>query len=314
MKRKSILLLLLTLMSASLCACTDKGDEEKALYRDNLQKYYDEIYMTSVSINSVDFNSPNAANDFLFYFDTLNASFVNLAAIETPAKYEPFCELTSQASSYISQADTIYHEIYSGENFENFDLEICLNNAEEITAPCDYLFICLYLKEKNVDFTSYSPKLFGEFYPECDYIGNIKDITKQLSVFESISSKYGEHKISIHNSNKFSLYKIINEITNGYYHIKTSNTNWLRVPLVASIHNKELFNKMLKIAINNQKIQIPIYEHPEIFIKNKEYCMLFTQSYNIILNELESEINDFLSEYETEYYYLIGKNIEAHLQ
>lgn len=120
--KKNLLTLLVLVSVTLLCGCgNDKDNKAKELYRDELTKYYNEIYMTSVSINNIDTSVSGCEVVLLGYLETMDNSFQGLSNVETPEKYEPLKEISMLAYTSFNNANTIYHEIYSGVNFENFD-------------------------------------------------------------------------------------------------------------------------------------------------------------------------------------------------
>lgn len=125
MKNKiTYLLLLLCFTSLFLVACgTSKATEEKIAYKEALKVYYDQINVTSASINAVDVSSPGGANQILGYLDTMSLSFAGLANVQAPERYEPLSQLTKDANADFIQANTLYHELYSDETFANYDEE-----------------------------------------------------------------------------------------------------------------------------------------------------------------------------------------------
>ena len=200
-------------------------------------------------------------------------------------------------------------------NKDKFDFEIALNKADQTTTLSDLLYIMLYLKELNISITSFAPKFEGIFHPGCEYQGNREKLFTQFEQFSEILDKYGDVRLSMHSSDKFSIYKEFKEKTYNNYHIKTSGTSWLRVIVLTAIHDKNLFEQMFALATNNHTIKTPNYnkEHPELFINDPALSMLFHANYKIILTELLDEITRFLTDHEEDYFYLISKHIEKHL-
>ena len=196
-----------------------------------------------------------------------------------------------------------------------FDFEIGLNKAEDTTTLSDLLYIMLYLKENNIKITSLAPKFEGHWMPGCEFQGNREKLFAQIKQFSEITDKHGDVRLSLHSSDKFSVYGEFKELTDNNYHIKTSGTSWLRLLILVAIHNKDMFDKMFNLAANNQKGKVPHYnkEHPELFINDPALCMLFHTNYDVILNELKDEIKLFFKAHEEEYYHLISNHLGKHL-
>ena len=218
-----------------------------------------------------------------------------------------------QTEKGLETALNYYKEIQKSKS--DFDFEIGLNKALETTTLSDMLFIMLYLKENNIKITSLAPKFEGFWIPGCEYQGNYEKLFNQIKQFSEITDKHGDVRLSLHSSDKFSVYPEFKNKTDNNYHIKTSGTSWLRLLILVAIHQKDLFDKMYNLSADKQKGKVPYYnkEHPELFINDPALCMLFHTSYDIILNELKDDIKIFFKSHEEEYYHLISNHLGKHL-
>ncbi len=116
--------LLLALTFIVMTACTkQQPDDDKAIYKAELTEYYNQINTTSVSINNIDVSQPGGPALLLNYLDSMQQSFNSLANMNIPSRYEPLKPVTQEANEAFVQANLIYHEIYAGENLENFDAD-----------------------------------------------------------------------------------------------------------------------------------------------------------------------------------------------
>ncbi|MBQ7258276.1 MAG: hypothetical protein IJS60_11360 [Abditibacteriota bacterium] len=218
-----------------------------------------------------------------------------------------------QTEKGVETALNYYKEIKK--NRDDFDFEIGFNKATETTTLSDLLFIMLYLKENNIKITSIAPKFEGHWIPGCEYQGNREKLFEQMKQFSEITDKHGDVRLSLHSSDKFSVYPSFKRLTDNNYHIKTSGTSWLRLLILVAIHQKDLFDKMYNLSVNKQRGKVPYYnkEHPELFINDPALCMLFHTSYDVILNELKDDIKNFFNAHEEEYYHLIMSHLAKHL-
>lgn len=134
MKNK-ITLYLITFCLITLClaACGKGNNQEKLAYKEALTEYYNQISITSVSINNIDVNAPGGTTQLLSLLDTMSVSFTQLAALQPPARYEPLKQLTIDANASFTQANAIYHEIYGDESLANFDLDRATEAAMHYT-------------------------------------------------------------------------------------------------------------------------------------------------------------------------------------
>jgi len=137
--------------------------------------------------------------------------------------------------------------ILPNENTINFELSI--DETQTPTTVEDHFFIAHELRYNNISLDSLAPRFLGEFQKGIDYIGDIDAFQKELKIHAKIAKYFG-YKISIHSgSDKFSIFSIIGEQTNGLFHVKTAGTNWLiAMQLVARV-NPKLYRKIHTFAI-----------------------------------------------------------------
>lgn len=212
----------------------------------------------------------------------------------------------------LEKAISLYKRICKHKS--DFDFEVAFDKQNRITTPYDYIYTVLYLKKAGVKLTSISPKFFGNFNPGWDFEGDKNLFFKQLKKLKDINDILDTNKISLHSSDKFSIYGEFREILDSNYHIKIGGSSWHPIPFLCAIKNKELFSKMYNIALERNAEPVNMYnkEHPELYIKDKSICMLFHKNYNFILKELKEDIYDFLNTYEKDYYKLLEKHIDKH--
>ncbi|MCS7202773.1 MAG: tagaturonate epimerase family protein [Dictyoglomus sp.] len=215
------------------------------------------------------------------------------------------------------------------EKIKDFDLEVSIDEGERDTTLEDHLFVAEYLHEKGIDFWSLAPKFPGEFQKALDYQGDIKIFSYELKKHYILSQKIEGYRLSLHSgSDKFSIYKILSEITQKNFHIKTSGTSWLQGVKVIAKFDPQLFSELYLIALNNleeskkaYKVSIKKEDFPKevqgdplVFFEKPEVKQLFHISYGVILDEKKKEIYDILDRHEKEHYEFVRENIENHLK
>ena len=84
-----------------------------------------------------------------------------------------------------------------------------------------------------------------------DYIGDIAQFERELASHAAIAVHF-EYKLSIHSgSDKFSVFPLIGQYTNGLFHIKTAGTNWLEAVRVVAKVNPSLYRRMHQYALEH---------------------------------------------------------------
>lgn len=134
-------------------------------------------------------------------------------------------------------------------HIKEINLEISIDETSIITSPLAHYFVANELKIRGIRFATIAPRFSGEFQKGIDYIGDPETLRKEIRI-HNIIAKYFGYKLSFHSgSDKFSVFSIINEETQGHFHIKTSGTNWLEAMRVIAIYKPLLFRKMYEISL-----------------------------------------------------------------
>ena len=218
------------------------------------------------------------------------------------------------------------------------DFEMSIDETLTPTSPASHYFVASELILGGVDITSLAPRFCGEFQKGIDYIGDIKKFAAEFYMHVKIAEKLG-YKISVHSgSDKFSIFPIVGEKTNGRYHLKTAGTNWLEAVRVISVIDPALYRRMHKFALENLEAAKKYYhvsanpaKIPDIDImKDSELPGLLSMNdsrqvlhiaYGLILTaknsdgtyRFKTEIYDLLNKYEDKYYEALEKHIGRHL-
>ncbi|TET07086.1 MAG: hypothetical protein E3J83_05525, partial [Candidatus Atribacteria bacterium] len=85
-----------------------------------------------------------------------------------------------------------------------------------------------------------------------EYIGNVEEFAKEFSLHTALSKSIGRYKLSLHTgSDKFSVYPIFAQETDGLCHIKTAGTSWLEEAKVIAIKDPVLYREIHRFALEN---------------------------------------------------------------
>lgn len=143
------------------------------------------------------------------------------------------------------------YEKYISKQKSDIDFEISIDETETITSPQQHFFVANELKLQNIKVTSLAPRFCGEFQKGIDYIGDIPQFEKELEM-HALIARYFNYKLSIHSgSDKFKVFPIINQYTNGLFHLKTAGTNWLEAVRVIAKVNPNLYRRMHRYALEH---------------------------------------------------------------
>lgn len=142
-----------------------------------------------------------------------------------------------------------YRLIKSRLKEQPFDFEMSVDETETpTTIPAHYL-VANELRLANVTLTSLAPRFAGEFQKAIDYIGDIAEFRRQLIDHVALSQHFGSYKISVHSgSDKYSIFPIVGEVTDGFFHEKTAGTSYLEALRIMSRRAPILFREIARFA------------------------------------------------------------------
>ena len=223
---------------------------------------------------------------------------------------------------------------------EKFDLEISVDETPTITSPLAHLFIVLELQRRGVDFQNLALHFLGDWQKGIEYIGDVKQFAREFSLHAAIAKNIGGYKLSLHTgSDKFSVYPIFSQETDGLCHIKTAGTSWLEEAKVVAMKDPALYREIHRFALENfekdrasYNLTTDLSRIPDIdTIADDELVNLFKQNdsrqlihitYGSILRAKNDEgkyifkdrIYKILFEYEEDHYRELSNHIKKHLE
>lgn len=136
-----------------------------------------------------------------------------------------------------------------------FELEISVDETETPTTHAEHVFVAGELKRLGVRWISLAPRFVGRFEKGVDYIspagkmGGVKELTLDVKGHAAIARALGPYKLSLHSgSDKFSIYPLVQEATNGLVHLKTAGTSYLEALRVIARLEPALFSEIWRLA------------------------------------------------------------------
>jgi hypothetical protein len=132
---------------------------------------------------------------------------------------------------------------------DGFELEVSVDETETPTSPEEHFYIASELRRLGVEWVSLAPRYVGRFEKGVDYIGDLDEFKSELAQHAAIARAFGPYKLSIHSgSDKFSIYPIIAELTQGLVHVKTAGTSYLEALRTIAQADPGLFREILTFA------------------------------------------------------------------
>jgi hypothetical protein len=140
--------------------------------------------------------------------------------------------------SAVQHAAEIYAKVESAKGPGQFVTEISMDETDAPQTPPELLVILAAIADFGIPIQTIAPKFTGRFNKGVDYVGDVRQFSKEFSddiaVIRHAVESYGlpeNLKLSVHSgSDKFSIYapihRILNE-TGAGLHVKTAGTTWL---------------------------------------------------------------------------------------
>jgi hypothetical protein len=219
------------------------------------------------------------------------------------------------------------------------DFEISMEEAPFPISPQNHFFFTLELSHRGVHIQTLAPRFVGEFQKGVDDRKDREAFQRQCYHHTLIAQDYGNYKISIHSErNGLPVLSERGGLLNGSFHLRIAGTSWLEAmrlvalrnpPLYREIHGYALFlfkeasnryplNTDLNQILNLQELQRP--EPPRLFDQEDSGKPLPIPS-GLVLNAMDESgkylfkdpLYHTLTQYEEEYWSLLEKHIENHL-
>lgn len=125
MKKTKIILPILAL-TMLLTACGK--DPELTRFRKDIDDFCTSISEIDTSINNIDAQSDTATSELLEYLDELDSQFQVLAESDFPEEFDYLESLADEASEYMTEAVSSYHEAYSNGSYNEYTAEYAKEN------------------------------------------------------------------------------------------------------------------------------------------------------------------------------------------
>jgi len=219
------------------------------------------------------------------------------------------------------------------------DLEISMEEVPFPISPENHFFFALELSHRGVHIQSLAPQFVGESQKGMDDRKEREAFRRQFYQHALIAQDYGNYKISIHSeSNKLSVLSEIGRLSNRSLHLKTAGTSWLEAMRLVALRNPSLYREIHRYALSlfvegskRYPVTADLSQIPNLQeLQTQELSRLFDQEdsrqllhipYGFVLhaededgkNLFRDQLYHTLTQYEEEYWSLLEKHIENHL-
>jgi hypothetical protein len=221
---------------------------------------------------------------------------------------------------------TIANELSAQTGGQPFDLEMSVDETDTPTSVYEHFYIVNELQRLGVPVVSVAPRFVGKFQKGVDYMGDLAEFESELVKHIAIMRHFDSYKLSIHTgSDKFSIYPMIAQHTQGRAHVKTAGTSYLEALRVIAAEDPAFFRRILALSrarfekdrktyfLDAQLPKVPPNEAlanadlPDLLDYFDSRQVLHV-TFGSILDEFRAEFHGFIDQHESQY----ASALEAH--
>lgn len=139
--KKTIACTLSALMILS-AGCGQKDELET--YKTNMNQFFENMKVFDASINAIDAQSETAPGELLTLLDSMEKSFTQMASLEVPDGFPGVDQLADEASEYMTEAVSCYHQAFEGEEFDSIMADVAKQNYDRANLRIQYILSILH--------------------------------------------------------------------------------------------------------------------------------------------------------------------------
>ncbi len=142
MKNRFVLFILSIALCFSLTGCGE--DQELTKFKKEMDEFCAEVAEIDNGINSINSESETAREDLLQYLDKLDDSFKKLSNFAIPDEFSYIEDLADDASEYMSEAVSLYHDAFGEHSFNEYTAEYAKEYYERAYVRLTYIITFLH--------------------------------------------------------------------------------------------------------------------------------------------------------------------------
>ena len=113
-------------------------------YKANMNQFFENIKAFDASINAIDPESATAVSELLTLLDSMDRSFAQMASLEVPDGFPGVEQLADEASEYMSEAVSYYHQAFEGEAYDPSLADVAKQNYDRANLRIQYIVSILH--------------------------------------------------------------------------------------------------------------------------------------------------------------------------
>ncbi|NLL75976.1 MAG: hypothetical protein GX235_01825 [Clostridiales bacterium] len=154
MNKKLIYIFLFTLFTFWFSGCGD--DKELEEYKNNMDTFYSDISEYDNIINSIDANAETSVQELLSALDGIEGRFAWMASLTVPEEFSSIETLSAEASEYMTNAVSLYHQAFESETFDSDSAESAKAYYDRANQNVQYILSILHGDVPDGDDIPYS--------------------------------------------------------------------------------------------------------------------------------------------------------------
>ena len=133
------LIIISALLSLSLFAGGCGKDAELTKYEEEVTAFIDEVANIKIRMDEIDINSDSAIVDTLICLDQMQEQFYFLSEMDVPKEFSSIESLADEASEYMTEAVTIYHEVFEADEYDSANADVAAQNYDRAMKRLSYI-------------------------------------------------------------------------------------------------------------------------------------------------------------------------------
>ncbi|NDJ54070.1 MAG: hypothetical protein GYB68_13435 [Chloroflexi bacterium] len=131
------------------------------------------------------------------------------------------------------------------ESGQPFEIAIAVDESERPLRHAEHVFLARELIRLNVDWVGIAPRFVGTFEKAIEYKGDLRHLERDLRGHAAIAQTYGPYKLRLQSgSDKFELYSLLADVSEGLLHVATSGTSYLEALRVVAAAHPDLMREI----------------------------------------------------------------------
>lgn len=188
------------------------------------------------------------------------ACTIDLDGLQLVFTEETLLRAAAKYGRAIAHATRMYRHLAGVMGERPWEMEVSVDETATPTSHLEHFYIASELARLGVRWVSLAPRYVGRFEKGVDYIGDLDALAADLAGHAALARACGPYKLSLHSgSDKFSVYPIAVQATQGVVHLKTAGTSMLEAERAVAQVQPDLFRAIYQLAFDRFDVDRATY-------------------------------------------------------